>query len=274
MSSDLALFRRRLLQNPRQVSAIAPSSKTLARAMTLGLGPQSGRVVEFGPGTGRFTEAALARGLPPENLTLFELDAEFVDHLRRRFPGVTVHQAPAQQAAALLDPGVQVVLSGLPLLSMHPHRDRQLWPAGGSRRQVLGRADPALDHQLPDRLGKAARRDHPRAWRDQAGGGAGQHGHRRSARRSARPWCRPRPRCRGQVRRQLPAGGLADRLGHPVEHERQRGDQQPRHRDHGRRDGLEKAGPPERPCEHGPVVERHLPDRDACRHRHAWRATC
>ena len=48
MTSDLALFRRRLLKNPRQVSAIAPSSRTLARAMTLGLGPHSGAVVEFG----------------------------------------------------------------------------------------------------------------------------------------------------------------------------------------------------------------------------------
>jgi phosphatidylethanolamine/phosphatidyl-N-methylethanolamine N-methyltransferase len=124
VTSDLALFRRRLLQNPRQVSAIAPSSRILARAMTLGIGPQTGRVVEFGPGTGRFTEALLARGLPAANLTLFELDEEFVTYLRARFPGVTVHQAPAQEATQLMEPGVQVVISGLPLLSM-PEEVRQ-----------------------------------------------------------------------------------------------------------------------------------------------------
>ncbi|MFZ1470360.1 MAG: methyltransferase domain-containing protein [Paracoccaceae bacterium] len=118
MVSDLALFRRRLLKNPRQVSAIAPSSRTLARAMTLGLGPNSGQVVEFGPGTGRFTEAILARGVPPENVTLFELDDEFVPWLRQRFPGVTVHQAGAETAAALITGKVQTVVSGLPLLSM------------------------------------------------------------------------------------------------------------------------------------------------------------
>lgn len=116
--SDLALFRRRLLKNPRQVSAIAPSSRTLARAMTLGLGPKTGPVVEFGPGTGRFTEAILARGVPPENVTLFELDEEFVDYLRQKFPGVTVHQLPAQDAARLIPVGVSTVISGLPLLSM------------------------------------------------------------------------------------------------------------------------------------------------------------
>ena len=116
--SDLALFRRRLLKNPRQVSAIAPSSRTLARAMTLGLGPTSGPVVEFGPGTGRFTEAILARGVRPQDLTLFELDEEFVAYLRQKFPGVTVHQLPAQEAARLVPAGVSVVISGLPLLSM------------------------------------------------------------------------------------------------------------------------------------------------------------
>lgn len=118
--SDLALFRRRLLKNPRQISAIAPSSRTLARAMTLGLGPKSGPVVEFGPGTGRFTEALLARGVRPETLTLFELDEEFVAYLRQKFPGVTVHQLPAQEAARLVAPGVSTVISGLPLLSMPP----------------------------------------------------------------------------------------------------------------------------------------------------------
>ena len=118
MTSDLALFRRRLLKNPRQVSAIAPSSRTLARAMTLGLGPQTGQVVEFGPGTGRFTEAILARGVPPGNLTLFELDEEFVPYLREKFPGVTVHQAPAQEAAQMIAGKAAVVISGLPLLSM------------------------------------------------------------------------------------------------------------------------------------------------------------
>ncbi|WP_374391549.1 class I SAM-dependent methyltransferase [Tabrizicola sp.] len=120
MGSDLALFRRRLLKNPRQVSAIAPSSRTLARAMTLGLGPKSGPVVEFGPGTGRFTEAILARGVPPGNVTLFELDEEFVTYLREKFPGVTVHQLPAQEAARLVPPTVGTVISGLPLLSMPP----------------------------------------------------------------------------------------------------------------------------------------------------------
>ncbi len=73
---------------------------------------------------------------------------------------------------------------------------------------------------------------------------------------------------RGQVRRQFPAGGLADRIGHPIEHERERGDRQPRHRNSGRRDRIKRPGAPQRSLQHGPVLERHLPHRDAHRHRH------
>ena len=70
---------------------------------------------------------------------------------------------------------------------------------------------------------------------------------------------------RRQARGSLPARRLADRLGHAVEHERQRGDLEPRHRDGRRRDGLEEARAPERPRQHEPVEQRHLPDRHAHR---------
>lgn len=116
--NDLALFARRLLRNPKQVSAVAPSSRFLARAMAEGLGPASGRVVEFGPGTGSLTRAILAAGVDPRNLTTFELDADFVQRLRQDLPGVTVHHLGADRAHEVMDPGVAAVVSGLPLLSM------------------------------------------------------------------------------------------------------------------------------------------------------------
>lgn len=118
MASDSALFLRQLIRNPRQVSAISPSSPWLARAMTAGITPHTGPVVEFGPGTGRLTAAILARGVAPHDLTLFEMNADFVRHLRARFPGVHVHHGPAQDAPDVMRAPVGKVISGLPLLSM------------------------------------------------------------------------------------------------------------------------------------------------------------
>ncbi len=116
--SETLLFFRQLISRPLQVSAIAPSSRFLAKAMAKDIGPHTGRVVEFGPGTGRLTEGALNAGVRPENLTLFEMNPDFVTHLRARFPGVTVHLAGAQTAPDLVAKGVGAVISGVPLLSM------------------------------------------------------------------------------------------------------------------------------------------------------------
>ena len=118
MPSDLVLFLRQLARNPVQTSAIVPSSGFLARAMVAGLGPNSGRVIEFGPGTGVFTRAILKAGVRPKDLTLFEMNPEFADHLRSAFPGVAVHVAGAQTVTQHCETGVGTVISGLPLLSM------------------------------------------------------------------------------------------------------------------------------------------------------------
>lgn len=123
MPSDLFLFVGQLLRNPREVSAIIPSSRALAAEMARGLGTATGRVVEFGPGTGKLTQAILDQGVAPADLTLYEMNPAFCDSLRARFPGVRVINAPAQEAARELA-GVGAVVSGLPLLSIPPEIQR------------------------------------------------------------------------------------------------------------------------------------------------------
>lgn len=119
LAHDLLLFARQLLHNPSQIAAISPSSRFLARAMAAGLGPLTGPVVEFGPGTGQLTKGILAAGVAPENLTLFEMSADFTRLLQGRFAGVTVHRAGAQLAAKFVaKASAGAVVSGLPLLSM------------------------------------------------------------------------------------------------------------------------------------------------------------
>ncbi len=133
-------------------------------------------------------------------------------------------------------------------------------------RPLLGRAGRALARQLQDRLGEAAIGRRARARHRQARGRRDQHGPRQARQENRRGDREGRAGGgRGQARRPLPARRLADGLGHAVEHERQRGDLEPRHRDARRRDGLEEARAPQRPRQHEPVVQRHLP------HRHAHR---
>lgn len=116
---DATTFLRSWLQHPLRTAAIAPSSPALARLMTRDI-CASDRVVELGPGTGVFTRALLARGVPPSHLTVVESNPAFADLLTTRFEGLQV-----VRANAATDPwqhsdhtDIDAVISGLPLLSM------------------------------------------------------------------------------------------------------------------------------------------------------------
>ncbi|MGY5790252.1 class I SAM-dependent methyltransferase len=83
--------------------------------------PQTGHVIELGPGTGVFTTKMIERGVRPQHLTLVEYSQEFVERLKGRFPGARVLSMDAARLQDLKFPpetSVGAVVSGLPLLTM------------------------------------------------------------------------------------------------------------------------------------------------------------
>jgi phosphatidylethanolamine/phosphatidyl-N-methylethanolamine N-methyltransferase len=84
--SDFALFMGQLARRPHQVVALAPSSRFLCAEMVAGLDPEGGPVIELGAGTGNITAAILGRGIAPKDLHSIEMNPEFCDRLRTRFP--------------------------------------------------------------------------------------------------------------------------------------------------------------------------------------------
>ncbi|MHB8253013.1 MAG: class I SAM-dependent methyltransferase [Acidiferrobacter sp.] len=120
--ADLRLFTRALCSGPQAVGAACPSSRHLAdymaaQAVTSG----NGYIVELGAGTGVVTAALLAHGLAPERLIVVEKSALLAEHLRVRFPHVTVLEGDAAQLVTLLGwraKRVSTVVSSLPLKSL------------------------------------------------------------------------------------------------------------------------------------------------------------
>lgn len=109
------------LRNPLRVAAIAPSGQALARIMTSELSPDTGPVIELGPGTGVFTRALIARGVRQENLALVEFDPSFAARLQIRYPNAQVLRMDAARLRTVeifSGQPVGAVVSGLPLLSM------------------------------------------------------------------------------------------------------------------------------------------------------------
>jgi phosphatidylethanolamine/phosphatidyl-N-methylethanolamine N-methyltransferase len=118
------LFARELLRRPGAVGAVWPSSGQLARCIAAHV-PQrgDGLVVELGAGTGVVTQALLQRGIACERLVVIERSQAFVEHLRHRFPTVTVLHGDATLLADLLprDREVDAIVSSLPLRSLPAH---------------------------------------------------------------------------------------------------------------------------------------------------------
>lgn len=164
MADDLTFFFAQLLQRPREISAVVPSSRALAVAMTREIYPGSGNVAEFGPGTGKITRAILDRGVAAADLTLFEMNTAFCRRLGEKFPGVRIENRAAQSIRTLGLMNLGTVVSGLPLLSMPPHIRGEIVQSafaalrpGGIFVQFTYGARPPLDNSLCRSIGIVAR---------------------------------------------------------------------------------------------------------------------
>ncbi|MDB6067266.1 MAG: Ribosomal adenine methylase transferase [Pedosphaera sp.] len=123
----LTLFLQELVNRPRQVGAILPSSKNLAKGMARWLSLDSDAyVLELGPGTGSVTEELLNHGLREDRLIAIEQSPKMADLLRGRFPKSKIITGDAFQLDKLLKrhslhtESVGAVFSSLPLLNFEP----------------------------------------------------------------------------------------------------------------------------------------------------------
>lgn len=93
---DELKFFKGWIDKPKAVGSIVPTSSITARKMASIIDTNSGLpVLEVGPGTGVITRAILERGVKPENLYAVEYSHDFVQHLRRLYPGVNVIEGDA-----------------------------------------------------------------------------------------------------------------------------------------------------------------------------------
>ena len=107
------------------VGAIAPSSSELAERMVDWLDWESIHcVVEYGPGTGVFTEAVCAHLRPGSRLIAIERDPELATITRERCPSATVREGCVTDVVEICrKEGVEqvdAILCGLPWASFPP----------------------------------------------------------------------------------------------------------------------------------------------------------
>jgi phosphatidylethanolamine/phosphatidyl-N-methylethanolamine N-methyltransferase len=120
-ADDYGDFLRGLINDPKGVSAPAPSSPALARAIAAQVDPsREGLVIELGPGTGAVTQALLDQGIEARRLIAIEQEPSFVGLMRERFPQVSICDGDALlfENSIPADAKVAAIVSGLPLLNL------------------------------------------------------------------------------------------------------------------------------------------------------------
>ena len=116
---DTLTFLKTFLRHPTQVGAIAPSSQSLVRTMVDWFDWNQARgVVEFGPGTGVFTEAILDCLHPDAKFFAIERSAEMVATAQKRCPSAKIYEDSVTNVSQLCDQEsmeqVDAIICGLP----------------------------------------------------------------------------------------------------------------------------------------------------------------
>lgn len=122
---DALLFFKNFLTNPAAIGSIIPSSPHLVADLLAGLNFAQARViVEYGPGTGVFTEELVRRLHPEAKLVCIELMPEFYETLKAKYQDprvILIHGSAADVEKHLAAHGLgqaDTIVSGLPFTSL------------------------------------------------------------------------------------------------------------------------------------------------------------
>jgi phosphatidylethanolamine/phosphatidyl-N-methylethanolamine N-methyltransferase len=123
-------FFRQFRQQYDTTGSVLPSSRALARALTRPMRQERGprRILEVGPGTGAVTREIVRQLRPDDRLDIVEINASFVELLRRRFAEEPDFRRRQHQTRLIHSPLQAVegqavydfMISGIPLNNFGP----------------------------------------------------------------------------------------------------------------------------------------------------------
>lgn len=123
---EILSFFKQYITKPRTVGAILPSSKYLANRMIENIDFKTARyIVEYGPGTGVFSEKIIKRRKKETTILLFESNENFYNMLKEKYKGehnVYIINDSAESVGKYLEkydiPHIDYIVSGLPFASL------------------------------------------------------------------------------------------------------------------------------------------------------------
>ncbi len=131
--NDSLLLLSNFIKNPKEVGAVATSSKFLTREIIRNVNFEKSRnIVELGPGLGTFTKAILKKARPNAKLFCFEVNEKFCQFIKKNIVDdrLDVINCGAEEIRAILKKfnikKADCIISGLPFRNFSDARKRQI----------------------------------------------------------------------------------------------------------------------------------------------------
>jgi phosphatidylethanolamine/phosphatidyl-N-methylethanolamine N-methyltransferase len=117
------IFLKQLIKSAKHTGAIAPSSYFLAKKMVSRSRIKNARtIIELGPGTGAITKEIIKKMPKGCNLWTFEINLEFVRHLKKKYPKANHVYANISSLEKLIEKNnigkIDSIISGIPFVSL------------------------------------------------------------------------------------------------------------------------------------------------------------
>ncbi len=125
MNFGIFSFLTELVKNPTRTGSIAPSCEDLCNLITDEADLDNMQtVIEFGPGTGVFTEKILEKISDEATFFAMELNPTFIEVTKDRCPGVVIYNDSAENSKKYLEihgkTECDCIISGLPWTAFGP----------------------------------------------------------------------------------------------------------------------------------------------------------
>ena len=131
--NDSLLLLSNFIRNPKEVGAVAPSSKFLTKEIIKNINFKASKnIVELGPGLGTFTKMILKKSKPSTRLFCFEVNKKFCSYLVKNIVDerMTIIRAGAEKISSNLKKlkikEADCVVSGLPFLNFSEAKKRRI----------------------------------------------------------------------------------------------------------------------------------------------------
>jgi len=120
--NEILIWLKNWIRYPLVLGAVLPTQRFASNIMASEISSKISTVVELGAGTGQITKSIIDKKLKHENLFLVEVNKEFSEILKRKFPNANIYN---EDAISFLDKfqtrfgkKIDIIVSGIPLVSL------------------------------------------------------------------------------------------------------------------------------------------------------------